>query len=126
MKGEGSVQRKPSWRVGPAGLPLPSPPARHRDGQPREAGELATGPLVPGALDSARRNSYGGMNHRFRDRLKGGGAMWRPWALISFLVLVAGCASDGQKHWYDEALKDARGDNQEMRGFGSSPRAGTD
>jgi hypothetical protein len=43
--------------------------------------------------------------------------MWRVGALL--LILAAGCSSDGQKHWYDEALKDARGDNQEMRGFKS-------
>jgi hypothetical protein len=48
--------------------------------------------------------------------------MWRLCALIAFLLPVAGCANDGQKHWYDEALKDARGDNQEMRGFSSPPR----
>jgi hypothetical protein len=45
--------------------------------------------------------------------------MWRLCALV-FLVLGAGCGSDGQKHWYDEALKDLRGDNQQMRGFHSA------
>ena len=45
--------------------------------------------------------------------------MWRGYALIALLLLMAGCASDGEKHWYDEALKDARGDNQQMRGFSS-------
>jgi hypothetical protein len=44
--------------------------------------------------------------------------MWRLCALV-FLFLGSGCASDGQKHWYDEALKDARGDNMQMRGFKS-------
>jgi hypothetical protein len=43
--------------------------------------------------------------------------MWRLCALFVALFLVAGCTSDGDKHWYDEALKDARGDNQQMRGF---------
>jgi hypothetical protein len=52
--------------------------------------------------------------------LAGGETMWRFCALIVVLFLVAGCESDGQKHWYDEALKDARGDNQQMRGFGST------
>jgi hypothetical protein len=47
--------------------------------------------------------------------------MWRLCALLALLFLVAGCASDGQKHWYDEALRDARGDNQQMRGFNSFP-----
>lgn len=41
--------------------------------------------------------------------------MWRLCALIALQFLVAGCASNGKKHWYDEALKDARGDNQRMR-----------
>jgi hypothetical protein len=45
--------------------------------------------------------------------------MWRLSALLIVLLVVAGCASDGP-HWYDEALKDARGDNQQMRGFGPS------
>jgi hypothetical protein len=45
--------------------------------------------------------------------------MWRLWALVACL-LVGGCASDGQKHWYDEALKDARGDNQRMQ-YNMSP-----
>jgi hypothetical protein len=49
--------------------------------------------------------------------------MCRLFAFIVLLVLVAGCASDGQKHWYDEALKDARGDNMEMRGFKSAKDA---
>jgi hypothetical protein len=45
--------------------------------------------------------------------------MWRFCALL-VIALAAGCASDGKKHWYDEALKDARGDNMQMRGFGPS------
>jgi hypothetical protein len=49
-----------------------------------------------------------------------GEAMRRLCALIVLLFLTTGCASDGQKHWYDEALKDARGDNMEMRGFKSA------
>lgn len=32
-------------------------------------------------------------------------------------ALMSGCVSDGKAHWYDEAVKDARGDNQQMRGF---------
>jgi hypothetical protein len=47
--------------------------------------------------------------------------MWRLCALLIALILAVGCASDGEKHWYDEALKDARGDNQQMRGFSSLP-----
>jgi hypothetical protein len=46
--------------------------------------------------------------------------MWRLGVLIIVVFLGVGCCSDGQKHWYDEAVKDARGDNQEMRGFKSS------
>jgi hypothetical protein len=45
--------------------------------------------------------------------------MCRLCALVALLFVVAGCGSDGEKHWYDEALKDARGENQEMRGFSS-------
>jgi hypothetical protein len=45
--------------------------------------------------------------------------MWRLCSLVIVLFLGTGCASDGKKHWYDEALKDARGDNQQMRGFKS-------
>jgi hypothetical protein len=51
--------------------------------------------------------------------------MWRLSALVALLFLVAGCASDGGKHWYDEALKDARGDNQQMRGW-AALRKGAD
>ena len=47
--------------------------------------------------------------------------MWRLCAILVFLFLASGCASDGQAHWYDEALKDARGDNMEMHGFNSRP-----
>jgi hypothetical protein len=47
--------------------------------------------------------------------------MWRLYALFVVLFLAAGCATDdGQKHWYTDALKDARGDNQQMRGFRST------
>ena len=46
--------------------------------------------------------------------------MRRLCALAACLILVAGCASDGP-HWYDAALKDARGDNMEMRGLGTGP-----
>ena len=51
--------------------------------------------------------------------------MWRLCALIVVLMLAAGCGADGQKHWYDEALKDARGDNMEMHGF-KSPKDSND
>jgi hypothetical protein len=47
--------------------------------------------------------------------------MGRLCAVLVVLLLGAGCAQDGQKHWYDEMLKDARGDNMQMRGFGSHP-----
>jgi hypothetical protein len=50
--------------------------------------------------------------------------MWRLCALVAVLILSAGCAADGQKHWYDEALKDARGDNMQMRGFASTKDSG--
>jgi hypothetical protein len=46
--------------------------------------------------------------------------MWRLCALFVVLFLGLGCGSDGEKHWYDEAVKDARGDNQQMRGFKSA------
>jgi hypothetical protein len=49
----------------------------------------------------------------------GGGVMWRLCALV-LVFLGVGCASEGDYHWYDEALKDARGDYQQMRGFNSS------
>ena len=41
--------------------------------------------------------------------------MWRLIAISALLFLGAGCAADGQKHWYDDAIKDARGDNMVMR-----------
>jgi hypothetical protein len=43
--------------------------------------------------------------------------MRRICALIVLSSLMTGCVSDGKGHWYDEALKDAKGGNQEMRGF---------
>jgi hypothetical protein len=65
------------------------------------------------------------------DTSEGEGAMWRLSALVALLFvaslfLVAGCASDGGKHWYDEALKDARGDNQQMRGWAALPKGADD
>lgn len=45
----------------------------------------------------------------------GGDTMPRFWALLLFPFL-AGCASGGQGHWYDLALKDLRGENREVRG----------
>ena len=45
--------------------------------------------------------------------------MWRRCAVVVVLFLLTGCASDGQKHWYDDAVKDFMGENQQMRGFGS-------
>lgn len=45
-----------------------------------------------------------------------GAAMRRICVLLIVLALV-GCASNGKPHWYDEALKDARGDNMQMRGL---------
>lgn len=47
--------------------------------------------------------------------------MLRLCAFAAYLLLCAGCATGGQAHWYDEALKDARGDNMQMRGFGGGP-----
>ncbi len=49
--------------------------------------------------------------------MRTGETMWRLCVPIVVLFLVTGCGSDGEKHWYDDALKDARGDNMEMRGF---------
>jgi len=40
--------------------------------------------------------------------------------LLIVVLFLAGCATDGKPHWYDEALKDARGDNMQMRGFNTS------
>ena len=46
---------------------------------------------------------------------RGSSAMWRLIAISALVFMGAGCAADGQKHWYDDALKDARGDNMVMR-----------
>jgi hypothetical protein len=35
--------------------------------------------------------------------------------LVFTLALIAGCAAEGQKSPFDEALKDLRGDNMQMR-----------
>ncbi len=48
-------------------------------------------------------------------RLAGEWAMLRLCALVSGLLLCAGCAAEGQKNPFDEALKDLRGDNMQMR-----------
>jgi hypothetical protein len=45
------------------------------------------------------------------------GAVMRRICVLLVVLFLAGCASDGKPHWYDEALKDARGDNMQMRGF---------
>ncbi len=41
--------------------------------------------------------------------------MLRICLLLSGLVLCAGCATEGRKSPFDEALKDLRGDNMQMR-----------
>lgn len=43
--------------------------------------------------------------------------MRRVCALIVLSSLMTGCVSDGKGHWYDAAVKDAKGENQKMRGF---------
>jgi hypothetical protein len=44
--------------------------------------------------------------------------MSRLCALVFILLCCAGCASDAQKSQWAEVMKDARGDNMQMRGFG--------
>jgi hypothetical protein len=41
--------------------------------------------------------------------------MRRLWVLVCALLVCAGCAGDGDKGSWSEALKDLRGDNMEMR-----------
>ena len=41
------------------------------------------------------------------------------WVLV-FTLLAGGCATQGQKGPWDDFWKDLRGDNMEMRGFGTS------
>ena len=47
--------------------------------------------------------------------------IWGEWVmlriclLLAGLVLCAGCATEGRKSPFDEALKDLRGDNMQMR-----------
>jgi hypothetical protein len=40
--------------------------------------------------------------------------------LLSFLVFCIGCATDSDRAQWNEAFKDARGDNMELRGFGGA------
>jgi hypothetical protein len=42
--------------------------------------------------------------------------MRRLWALCCALLLVAGCAGDGDKAQWDAFWKDVRGENMQMRG----------
>jgi hypothetical protein len=41
--------------------------------------------------------------------------MKRGFLLLSIMAFSAGCAADAQKGSWDEALKDLRGDNMQMR-----------
>jgi hypothetical protein len=50
--------------------------------------------------------------------------MRRLLALAVLLLFGGGCASDAQKAQWREVLKDLRGDNMEMRGFGGSAGSG--
>ena len=45
--------------------------------------------------------------------------MRRLCALVFVLLCCAGCTSDAQKAQWAEVVKDARGDNMQMRGFGN-------
>ena len=38
-------------------------------------------------------------------------------------LVFCGCASDGSKHWYDDALDDWNGKNMQMRNNFSTPTA---
>ena len=53
-----------------------------------------------------------------------GEAMRLLWLFAFAFVLGSGCASDGDKNWWEDVKKDARGDNMQMRsGWGSSQTA---
>ena len=41
--------------------------------------------------------------------------MRRLWAVLCALLSAPGCATEGGKGFFDDALKDLRGDNQQMR-----------
>jgi len=45
--------------------------------------------------------------------------MFRVMLLICALASCVGCASDGDKGAWSEVMKDLRGDNMQMRGFGA-------
>jgi len=48
------------------------------------------------------------------------------WLCLFTVLAAAGCAGDGRYTW-DDVLKDARGDNMQMRsGWGSKPQAASD
>jgi hypothetical protein len=44
--------------------------------------------------------------------------MKRLWVLLCAVLFCVGCAAEDQAQW-NEAMKDARGDNMQMRGFAS-------
>jgi hypothetical protein len=44
-------------------------------------------------------------------------------ALLAFAWLILGCATEDDKRQWDEAMKDLRGDNMEMRNDFSTPDA---
>jgi hypothetical protein len=43
--------------------------------------------------------------------------MKRLWLLLCALLFGLGCASEGDKQQWNEAMKDLRGDNMQMRGL---------
>jgi len=49
--------------------------------------------------------------------------MKRLGVLLCALLFCLGCGSDGEKSQWDDALKDLRGDNMEMKGFGGMSEA---
>jgi hypothetical protein len=51
--------------------------------------------------------------------------MMRLCVLAFALMFGLGCLTPEDKKQWQEALKDARGDNMEMRGFGDSSRSRT-
>jgi hypothetical protein len=54
------------------------------------------------------------------DRFGKGKAMRRLPAIVFLICLASGCTAEGRPQWLNEALKDARGDNMQMRSGSSS------
>ncbi len=85
-------------------LRLPPAAAAHADQQEKTS------------VASGKRISYTA-NREFPFQVgEGDRAMVRLWLLLCVLLLCVGCATEDTKAQWEEALKDLRGDNMQMRG----------